>query len=61
MNEAFMIVLKGREVYAGEYVKKGRTKMRFRRMVFDIDGDYAEIVDASGRIHTCSPAELKSL
>lgn len=61
MTEAFVIFLKGREVYSGEYVKKGRTKMRFRRMVFDPEGDYAEIVDASGRIHKCNPAELKYL
>lgn len=61
MNESYMIVLKGREVYAGDYVRKGRTKMRFRCVVFDVDGDYVEIVDASGRISKCSPAELKPL
>lgn len=61
MTESYMILLKGREVYAGDYVKKGRSRMRFRRMVFDVEGDFAEIVDASGRIHKCSPAELKPL
>lgn len=59
MNEAFVIVIKNTSVFAGDKVRRGRHKVTFRRMVFEPEGDYAEVVDASGKIHKCSPAELK--
>lgn len=60
MNEAFMITLNGQEVYSGQRVRRGRRRVTFRRMVFDTDGDFAEVVDPSGKIHRCSPAELRN-
>lgn len=61
MNEAFMIILRGVEVFSGQHVKRGRGRVTFRRLVFEAEGDFAEIVDAAGQIHKCSPAELKPL
>ena len=59
MNEAFMINLKGLDIYSGEYVHRGRHRVIFRRVVLDPSGDYVEVVDATGKIHKCSPAELR--
>lgn len=60
MNEAFMINLHGVDVYSGQRVRRGRNKVIFRRMVFEVEGDFAEVVDSAGRIHKCSPAELRN-
>ena len=59
MNEAFMINLSGQDVFSGMHVKRGRGRFVFRRMVFEPEGDFAEIVDAAGNIHKVSPAELR--
>lgn len=59
MNEAYVIELRGGVVYSGEKVYRGRNRVTFRRVVFDPEGDFVEVVDPTGRIHKCSPAELR--
>lgn len=58
MNESYVISIKNQMIYSGEKVRRGRKIMTFRRVVFDPEGDYAEVVDSGGTIHKCNPAEL---
>lgn len=58
MNELLHINLDGVDVYAGDKVFKGKRLVMFKRMVFGFGQEYAEVVDMSGKVYQCSPAEL---
>lgn len=60
MNESYVIFLGKWLIHSGDKVRRGRKQVVFRRVVFDPEGDYVEVVDPAGKIHKCSPAELSA-